>query len=107
MAGARAALAQLGEADEALRQIRLAEQVIERFATTRIVGHLAWSYQALGRAALLLGRSDEARRLGDRAVEFSPHHPGFAAMRYTCSARSRPIPIASMPRTAKLAAVRR
>jgi tetratricopeptide (TPR) repeat protein len=28
---------------------------------------------------LLLGHSDEARRLGDRAVEFSPHHPGFAA----------------------------
>src|SRR4030095_15541014 len=64
---------------EALSQIRLAEQVIERFATTRIIGHLAWSYHALGRAALLLGHSDEARRLGDRAVEFSPHHPGFAA----------------------------
>ena len=29
--------------------------------------------------ALLLGRLDEARRLGDRAVEYSPSHPGFAA----------------------------
>jgi class 3 adenylate cyclase/tetratricopeptide (TPR) repeat protein len=79
LAASAYALAQLGEADEALSQIRLAEQVIERFAQTRIVGHLAWSYQALGRAALLLGRSDEARRLGDRAVEFSPRHPGFVA----------------------------
>jgi tetratricopeptide (TPR) repeat protein len=73
------ALAQLGEADEAVSQMRLAEQVIEQFATTGIIGHLAWSYHVLGRAALRLGRSDEARRLGDRAVEFSPHHPGFAA----------------------------
>ena len=73
------ALAQLGEATEALNQIRLGEQVIERFTATGIVGHLAWSYQSLGRAALLLGRSDEARRLGDRAVELSPRHPGFAA----------------------------
>jgi DNA-binding SARP family transcriptional activator/tetratricopeptide (TPR) repeat protein len=73
------ALAQLGEADEALNQIRMGEEVIERFATMKIVGHLSWSYHALGRAALLLGRLDEARRLGDRAVEFSPRHPGFAA----------------------------
>ena len=38
-----------------------------------------WAYYALGRACLLLGRVDEARRLGDRAVESSPRHPGFAA----------------------------
>jgi tetratricopeptide (TPR) repeat protein len=73
------ALAQLGEADEALSQIRMGEEVIERFATMKIVGHLSWSYHALGRAALVLGRLDEAQRLGDRAVEFSPRHPGFAA----------------------------
>ena len=73
------ASAQLGEAAAALNQMRLGEQVIERFATTGIVGHLAWSYHALGRAARLLGRIDEARRLAARAVDFSPHHPGFAA----------------------------
>jgi class 3 adenylate cyclase/tetratricopeptide (TPR) repeat protein len=73
------ASAQLGEATAALNQMRLGEQVIERFATTGIVGHLAWSYHALGRAARLLGRIDEARRLAARAVDFSPHHPGFAA----------------------------
>jgi len=73
------ASAQLGEASEALDQIRSGEQVIERFAATGIVAHLAWSYHALGHAALLLGRIDEARRLCARAFEFSPHHPGFAA----------------------------
>ena len=35
--------------------------------------------QQLGRACLLLGRLDEARRLGDRALESSPRQPGFAA----------------------------
>jgi len=73
------ASAQLGEATEAVNQIQLGEQVIEQFATTGIVAHLAWSYQALGRASLRLGRVDEARRLAARAVDFSPHHPGFAA----------------------------
>jgi len=34
--------------------------------------------QQLGRACLLLGRLDEARRLGDRAQESSPRQPGFA-----------------------------
>jgi tetratricopeptide (TPR) repeat protein len=34
---------------------------------------------ALSRASLLLGRLDEARRLGDRAIESSPRQPGFAA----------------------------
>jgi len=33
----------------------------------------------VGRACLLLGRLDEARRLGSRAVEFSRHQPGFTA----------------------------
>jgi DNA-binding SARP family transcriptional activator len=73
------AAAQLGEVSEALDQLRLGEEVVERFAATGIVAHLAWSYHALGRAALLLGRLDEARRLAALAIEFSPRHPGFAA----------------------------
>src|SRR5262245_44556854 len=73
------ATAQLGEVSEALDQLRLGEEVVERFAATGIVAHLAWSYHALGRAALLLGRLDEARRLAALAIEFSPRHPGFAA----------------------------
>ena len=37
------------------------------------------AYHSLGRACLLLGRLDEARRLGDRAVESSPRQLGFVA----------------------------
>jgi tetratricopeptide (TPR) repeat protein len=59
--------------------VRLCEQVVERLAATGIVGHLAWSYLALGHASLLLGQLDEAQRLGDRAVAASPRHPGFGA----------------------------
>ena len=72
-------LAQLGEASEALNRLREGEQLLERQAARGIVGHRGWAYHALGRACLLLGRLDEARRLGDRAVEFSPRQPGFAA----------------------------
>ena len=73
------ALAQLGEADEAMNQIRLGEQVIERLAATRFVGHLGWVHYALGHAALVLGRLDDARRLADGAIAFSPRHAGFTA----------------------------
>ena len=72
-------LAQLGEASEALNRLREGEQLLERQAARGIVGHRGWAYHSLGRACLLLGRLDEARRLGDRAVESSPRHPGFAA----------------------------
>ena len=72
-------LAQLGEASEALNRLREGEQLLERQAARGIVGHLGWAYHSLGRACLLLGRLDEARRLGDRAVESSPSQPGFAA----------------------------
>ena len=73
------ALAQLGEASEALNRLREGEQLLERQAARGIVAHRGWAYHALGRAGLLLGRLDEARRLGDRAVEASEGYPGFAA----------------------------
>ena len=41
------------------------------------VAYRSWDYHALGRACLLLGRLDEARKLGDRAIEFSPGQQGF------------------------------
>ena len=72
-------LAQLGEASEALNRLREGEQLLERQAARGIVGYRGWAYHSLGRAALLLGRLDEARRLGDRAVESSPCRHGFAA----------------------------
>jgi class 3 adenylate cyclase len=79
LASAAWAVAQLGDANEALKQIRLGEQAAERLAATGIVGHLAWSYHALGHAALLLGRRDEAQRLGEEAMVFSRRHTGFTA----------------------------
>ena len=73
------ALAQIGEASEALSRVREAEELLERQAAREIGQHRSWAYHALSRACLLLGRLDEARRLGHRAVESSQRQPGFAA----------------------------
>jgi len=73
------ALAQLGEASEALNRLQEGERLLERQAARGIVSYRGWDHCSLGRACLLLGRLDEARRLGDRAAESSPRHPGFAA----------------------------
>ncbi len=73
------ALAQLGEASEATSRVREAEELLERYAAGGHVSNLAWACDMLGHACLVLGRLDEARRLGDRALESSPHHPGAAA----------------------------
>jgi tetratricopeptide (TPR) repeat protein len=72
-------LAQLDEASEALNRLREGEQLLERQAARGIVGQHDWAYHTLGRASLLLGRLDEARRLGARVVESLPSQPGFAA----------------------------
>jgi class 3 adenylate cyclase/tetratricopeptide (TPR) repeat protein len=72
-------LAQLGEASEALNRLREGEQLLERQAARGFVRERGWDYHSLGRTCLLLGRLDDARRLGDRAVESSPGHHGFAA----------------------------
>jgi tetratricopeptide (TPR) repeat protein len=72
-------LAQLGEASEALSRFREAEELLERQAARGFVSNLGWAYYSLGRACQLFGRLDEARRLGDRAVESSPSQPGYAA----------------------------
>ncbi|HEV2054617.1 MAG TPA: adenylate/guanylate cyclase domain-containing protein [Methylomirabilota bacterium] len=72
-------LAQLGEASEALNRLREGEELVERIAARGVFGDRGWDYHALGRAGLLLGRLDEAQRLGNRAVESSPRHPGNAA----------------------------
>jgi class 3 adenylate cyclase/tetratricopeptide (TPR) repeat protein len=73
------ALAQIGEASEALSRVREGEQLLERQAARGIVGHRGWAYHAASRACLLLGRLDEASRLGHRSVESSQRQPGFAA----------------------------
>jgi class 3 adenylate cyclase/tetratricopeptide (TPR) repeat protein len=73
------ALAQVGEASEALTRLREGEELLERQAARGFVDQHGGDYHALGRAALQLGRLDEARSMGDRAVKYSPSHPGFAA----------------------------
>ena len=72
-------LAQVGEASEALTRLREGEELLERQAARGIVDQHGGDYRSLGRAGLLLGRLDEARSLGDRAVKYSPSHPGYAA----------------------------
>jgi len=69
----------LGELEEALSRFQEGEQLVERFVARKIAGMLARPYRAPGRACLLLGRLDDARCLGDRAVESSPRQPGFPA----------------------------
>jgi tetratricopeptide (TPR) repeat protein len=72
-------LAQLGEAEEALARIREGEPLLERQAAIGVRASIAWFYNSLGRACLLLGRRDDAKRLGDRALDFCSSQPGFAA----------------------------
>ena len=64
-------LAQVGEASEALTRLREGELLLECQTAWRWKGTVM-PYQSMGRAALLLGRLDEAQRLGERAVTFSP-----------------------------------
>jgi class 3 adenylate cyclase/tetratricopeptide (TPR) repeat protein len=73
------ALAQIGEASEALNRAREGERLLERQAMSGIVAHSSWAHGAVSRACLLLGRVDDARYLADRAVEFSRRQPGFRA----------------------------
>jgi class 3 adenylate cyclase/tetratricopeptide (TPR) repeat protein len=73
------ALAQLGDASEALQRVQEGEQLLERQTASGIVGHRSWGYYALSRACLQLRRLDEARRLGGRSLESSQRQPGFRA----------------------------
>ena len=73
------ALAEIGETDEALNRVREGERLLEVQAARGIVGHRAWGYHAVSRASLLLGRLDDARRLGRCSVESAPRQPGFTA----------------------------
>ena len=72
-------LAQLGEASEATSRLQEGEELLEGYAAGGHVSNLALVCYPLGRAGLLLGRLDEAQRLGAHALASSPHHPGFAA----------------------------
>jgi hypothetical protein len=72
-------LAQLGETGEALNRLREGEQLLQRHTASGLIGLQGWFYVLLGRAAFVLGRLDDARRLGNITLEFSSRQPGFAA----------------------------
>ncbi|WP_441234913.1 BTAD domain-containing putative transcriptional regulator [Bradyrhizobium sp. 930_D9_N1_4] len=72
-------LAQLGETRQALGLLQEGELLLQHHAETGYVGLLGWLYMRLGRAALVLGRVDDADRLGRRALGASLRQPGFAA----------------------------
>jgi tetratricopeptide (TPR) repeat protein len=73
------ALAQLGEANEARNRLREGEQLLEYQVARGIVGQRVSGYHSMGRACLVLGQLDEARRLADRAIESSSGNHGFVA----------------------------
>jgi class 3 adenylate cyclase/tetratricopeptide (TPR) repeat protein len=77
MAGSAWALAQLGEASEALKWLRESEHDVAVRATVGM--RRAWDDHVLGHTCLLLGQLDEAQNLGERAVELVASQPGAAA----------------------------
>lgn len=72
IASSALALAQLGEASEALTRFREGAELTEHRVAKGIVESLGPAYMALGRVALLLGRLDDARRFGERALNHTP-----------------------------------
>ena len=73
------ALAQVGEASEALHPAPGGRGAPRASGGAGDHRPARRDYHSLGRAGLLLGRLEEARSLADRAVKYSPSHPGFAA----------------------------
>src|SRR5262249_8258782 len=72
-------LGQLGDTSVVLSRLQEGEQLLERLAARGIVERTGFAYCSLGRASLLLGRLDEARRLGNRVAEFFVSQPGSVA----------------------------
>jgi len=72
-------LAQLGETGQALGYLREGEEFLTQGIARGTIDQAGMDYQWLGRAALLLGRLDDARRLADLSLQYSSSHPGFAA----------------------------
>ena len=80
LAGWAWAQAQLGHAEAARACLMESEQLTEGLAARGAPGGASGArLHALARAALALGWWDEARRLGERAVEASPQQPAYAA----------------------------
>jgi tetratricopeptide (TPR) repeat protein len=73
-------LAQLGDVREALTRLQEGDELLGRqVAQRKTTPLLSEAYHALARASRVLGRLDDARRLVDRAVEFSAGRQGVMA----------------------------
>jgi tetratricopeptide (TPR) repeat protein len=72
-------LAQAGETSQAMDYLREGEELLERGIERGTIDQAGMDYHWLGRAALLLGRLDDARRLADLSLKYSPSHPGYTA----------------------------
>jgi len=72
-------LAHVGETSVALDRLREGEKLLERRIAGGTIDQSGMDYQWLARAALLLGRLDDTRRLADRSLQYSPSHPAYAA----------------------------
>lgn len=71
--------AQVGESSEAMSHLLEGEKLLERGIARGTIDQAGMDYHWLGRAALLLSRLDDARRLANCALQYSPSYPGFAA----------------------------
>jgi len=67
--------AQLGERDEAIDRIKEAEALVEEGAARGNLQHMGIPVEFLGRATLLLGRTEDAQRFAQRALEASTVRP--------------------------------
>jgi tetratricopeptide (TPR) repeat protein len=72
-------LAQFGEAGEAMSCLQEGEELLARGIANGTIDQAGMDYGWLGRAAMLLGRLEDAQRLAKLALQNSPVHPGFAA----------------------------
>lgn len=72
-------LAQVGETDKALGRLRECDELLQRRTANGIIEQVGMDYSWSGRAALLLGRLDDARRMADRGLQCSSSQPGYAA----------------------------
>jgi class 3 adenylate cyclase/tetratricopeptide (TPR) repeat protein len=72
-------LAHIGEVSEALSRLQEGAEFLDRMTAHGTIDQSGMDYHWLGRAALLLGRLDDARRLADCSLKNSPLHPGYAA----------------------------